>query len=173
MAGSGHGDPSGNPPAPPFAPTEVAAQFGVGELLKLARRPGSVPSIAFASGSGTPAGTNRASMLNGPESRGENPRTSGPFDLSGRRGSNPRPSAWEADALPLSYSRERPVRGTTTDLAVQAGFRGRTRAALARPGCVAPAPRARSPRTSRDGRWTPSPAGRGAARAAGSRSGAG
>ncbi len=25
--------------------------------------------------------------------------------LSGRRGSNPRPSAWEADALPLSYSR--------------------------------------------------------------------
>ena len=24
---------------------------------------------------------------------------------SGRRGSNPRPSAWEADALPLSYSR--------------------------------------------------------------------
>src|SRR5215813_13753316 len=25
---------------------------------------------------------------------------------SGRRGSNPRPSAWEADALPLSYSRD-------------------------------------------------------------------
>ena len=24
---------------------------------------------------------------------------------SGKRGSNPRPSAWEADALPLSYSR--------------------------------------------------------------------
>ena len=31
-----------------------------------------------------------------------NPRN--PFE-SGRRGSNPRPSAWEADALPLSYSR--------------------------------------------------------------------
>ncbi len=27
------------------------------------------------------------------------------FLLSGKRGSNPRPSAWEADALPLSYSR--------------------------------------------------------------------
>ena len=26
--------------------------------------------------------------------------------MSGKRGSNPRPSAWEADALPLSYSRE-------------------------------------------------------------------
>lgn len=25
---------------------------------------------------------------------------------SGKRGSNPRPSAWEADALPLSYSRD-------------------------------------------------------------------
>jgi hypothetical protein len=25
--------------------------------------------------------------------------------VSGRRDSNPRPSAWEADALPLSYSR--------------------------------------------------------------------
>ena len=25
--------------------------------------------------------------------------------MSGKRGSNPRPSAWEADALPLSYSR--------------------------------------------------------------------
>ncbi len=25
---------------------------------------------------------------------------------SGKRGSNPRPSAWEADALPLSYSRK-------------------------------------------------------------------
>jgi hypothetical protein len=28
-----------------------------------------------------------------------------PFSLSGKRDSNPRPSAWEADALPLSYSR--------------------------------------------------------------------
>ena len=28
-----------------------------------------------------------------------------PFCLSGKRDSNPRPSAWEADALPLSYSR--------------------------------------------------------------------
>ena len=28
---------------------------------------------------------------------------------SGKRGSNPRPSAWEADALPLSYSRIWPV----------------------------------------------------------------
>ena len=27
------------------------------------------------------------------------------FYLSGKRDSNPRPSAWEADALPLSYSR--------------------------------------------------------------------
>lgn len=27
------------------------------------------------------------------------------IQLSGKRGSNPRPSAWEADALPLSYSR--------------------------------------------------------------------
>ena len=27
------------------------------------------------------------------------------FSVSGKRGSNPRPSAWEADALPLSYSR--------------------------------------------------------------------
>ncbi len=27
------------------------------------------------------------------------------LSLSGKRGSNPRPSAWEADALPLSYSR--------------------------------------------------------------------
>ena len=27
------------------------------------------------------------------------------FCLSGKRDSNPRPSAWEADALPLSYSR--------------------------------------------------------------------
>jgi hypothetical protein len=27
------------------------------------------------------------------------------YILSGKRGSNPRPSAWEADALPLSYSR--------------------------------------------------------------------
>ena len=26
--------------------------------------------------------------------------------MSGKRGSNPRPSAWEADALPLSYSRK-------------------------------------------------------------------
>jgi hypothetical protein len=26
--------------------------------------------------------------------------------LSGKRDSNPRPSAWEADALPLSYSRK-------------------------------------------------------------------
>ena len=26
-------------------------------------------------------------------------------EVSGRRDSNPRPSAWEADALPLSYSR--------------------------------------------------------------------
>jgi hypothetical protein len=26
-------------------------------------------------------------------------------NLSGKRDSNPRPSAWEADALPLSYSR--------------------------------------------------------------------
>ncbi len=26
---------------------------------------------------------------------------------SGKRGLNPRPSAWEADALPLSYSRNR------------------------------------------------------------------
>src|SRR4030042_728024 len=38
---------------------------------------------------------------------------------SGRRGSNPRPSAWEADALPLSYSRPRSeyttvVRGTSS-----------------------------------------------------------
>jgi integrase len=37
------------------------------------------PSIASASGSGTPAGPNRTLMLNGPESRGENPRTSRPF----------------------------------------------------------------------------------------------
>ncbi len=29
----------------------------------------------------------------------------GHWGWSGRRGSNPRPSAWEADALPLSYSR--------------------------------------------------------------------
>lgn len=47
--------------------------------------------------------------------------------MSGKRGSNPRPSAWEADALPLSYSRllfffEAPlslgprVPGTTTEL---------------------------------------------------------
>ncbi len=28
------------------------------------------------------------------------------FVLSGKRDSNPRPSAWEADALPLSYSRD-------------------------------------------------------------------
>ena len=28
------------------------------------------------------------------------------FYLSGKRDSNPRPSAWEADALPLSYSRK-------------------------------------------------------------------
>jgi integrase len=135
--------------------------------------PASVPSIAFASGSGTPAGPNRASMLNGPESRGENSRTSDPFDLSGRRGSNPRPSAWEADALPLSYSRERPVGGTTSGSGVQAGFRGRTRAARARPGCAAPAPRARSPHTSRGDPWRPCPAGRDAARGAGPRSGAG
>ena len=26
-------------------------------------------------------------------------------EVSGKRDSNPRPSAWEADALPLSYSR--------------------------------------------------------------------
>ncbi len=30
-------------------------------------------------------------------------------EVSGRRDSNPRPSAWEADALPLSYSRMRAV----------------------------------------------------------------
>jgi hypothetical protein len=29
----------------------------------------------------------------------------GGSEVSGRRDSNPRPSAWEADALPLSYSR--------------------------------------------------------------------
>ncbi len=29
------------------------------------------------------------------------------FVVSGKRGSNPRPSAWEADALPLSYFRIR------------------------------------------------------------------
>ena len=29
--------------------------------------------------------------------------------MSGKRGSNPRPSAWEADALPLSYSRIIPI----------------------------------------------------------------
>jgi hypothetical protein len=28
------------------------------------------------------------------------------YHQSGKRGSNPRPSAWEADALPLSYSRK-------------------------------------------------------------------
>src|SRR5262245_47820499 len=28
---------------------------------------------------------------------------------SGRRGLNPRPSAWEADALPLSYTRFAPI----------------------------------------------------------------
>ena len=31
---------------------------------------------------------------------------------SGRRGSNPRPSAWKADALPLSYSRTNKTRNT-------------------------------------------------------------
>ena len=30
-----------------------------------------------------------------------------PSNMSGKGGSNPRPSAWEADALPLSYSRSR------------------------------------------------------------------
>jgi integrase len=58
--------------------------------------------------SGTPAGPKLRQAHEGPESRAENARTSGPFDLSGRRGSNPRPSAWEADALPLSYSRVPP-----------------------------------------------------------------
>jgi hypothetical protein len=29
----------------------------------------------------------------------------GKREVSGKRDSNPRPSAWEADALPLSYSR--------------------------------------------------------------------
>ena len=39
-------------------------------------------------------------------------RLAGPLSIhgrwSGRRDSNPRPSAWEADALPLSYSRSFP-----------------------------------------------------------------
>jgi hypothetical protein len=69
--------------------------------------PESLASRAFANGSGTPAGLKLRQTQEGPESRTENARTSGPFDLSGRRGSNPRPSAWEADALPLSYSRLR------------------------------------------------------------------
>ena len=131
------------------------------------------PSIAFSSGSGTPAGPSRALTPKGPESRGENPRTSGPFDLSGRRGSNPRPSAWEADALPLSYSRGRLEGGTTTGPVVQAGFRGRSRAERARPGCAARAPRARGPDTIRGGRSRPRPGGRDAARAGAARSAAG
>ncbi len=135
--------------------------------------PESVPSLAFASGSGTPAGPKLHRTLEGPESRGENPRTSGPFDLSGRRGSNPRPSAWEADALPLSYSRERPDRGTTTGPPVQAGFSARNRGDPARPGCAARAPRGRSLRTSHGGRSTALRAARGGARAAAARSGSG
>jgi integrase len=65
------------------------------------------PSVsgAVVGGSGTPAGPKLRRTHEGSESRAENARTSGPIDLSGRRGSNPRPSAWEADALPLSYSR--------------------------------------------------------------------
>ncbi len=30
---------------------------------------------------------------------------------SGQRGSNPRPSAWEANALPLSYARSHKING--------------------------------------------------------------
>ena len=37
---------------------------------------------------------------------------------SGRRGSNPRPTAWKAVTLPLSYSR---LRGTTFDLPLRRG----------------------------------------------------
>ena len=37
------------------------------------------------------------------------------FLLSGRRGSNPRLSAWEADALPLSYYRNATVIHTKGD----------------------------------------------------------
>lgn len=36
-------------------------------------------------------------------------------DWSGRRGSNPRPSAWEADILPLNYSRSLPFDYTRTN----------------------------------------------------------
>ncbi len=38
-----------------------------------------------------------------------------PEKWSGKRGSNPQLSAWEADALPLNYSRsDKPIKGGTT-----------------------------------------------------------
>ena len=37
-------------------------------------------------------------------------------EVSGRRDSNPRPSAWEADALPLSYSRVSDVMAIGADV---------------------------------------------------------
>src|SRR5262249_32513517 len=39
---------------------------------------------------------------------GFNPSDSGPFLWSGKRDLNPRPSPWQGDALPLSYSRMGP-----------------------------------------------------------------
>jgi hypothetical protein len=37
-------------------------------------------------------------------------------EVSGRRDSNPRPSAWEADALPLSYSRVSAVMAISSEV---------------------------------------------------------
>ena len=82
--------------------------------------------------------------------------------MSGRRGSNPRPSAWEADALPLSYSRKCSQRlsyhgpeGPTT------GFWGpispfRSQARGASPWSRRPPARATGARARRPLAWSPS-----------------
>src|SRR5215213_3511759 len=51
---------------------------------------------------GIPPGTHGVGALDAPDF---NPQPPGAVTASGRRDSNPRHSTWQADALPLSYSR--------------------------------------------------------------------
>ena len=63
----------------------------------------------------------RESARGGPPGPAGLPGPLGPFrSWSGKRDSNPRPSAWKADALPLSYSRSSHCR--TTRLVEGEGF---------------------------------------------------
>src|SRR5262249_12761576 len=89
-----------------LAPGYLQGELSKLRLLDEGKTAELVPLAASASATRTAHSRHGTPDDEPPAEAGEFPPGFPGVPKSGRRGSNPRPSAWEADALPLSYSRD-------------------------------------------------------------------